>query len=108
MPSKARGTVFSRRLRQVREMRQLSQRSLGVEMGLDPSVASTRINRYEQSVSFPALTVLLKLAATLRVPAPMLIAEDEDLAEFIMRFGAAPKRARKEMLNMARNVKDWY
>ncbi|WP_366931802.1 hypothetical protein [Paraburkholderia xenovorans] len=39
-------TVFGGRLKEARLRAGLSQKKLGIVAGLDPSVASTRINRY--------------------------------------------------------------
>ena len=60
--------VFSRRLREAREAYGVSQRSLGIEAGLDDFVASTRINRYETGVHQPDLQTLQRLAAVLGLP----------------------------------------
>lgn len=81
-------TVFSRRLRQARLARGLSQKTLGLEIGLDPGVASTRLNRYEQAVHLPDFPTLERLAHALGVPLAYLFAEDDALSEMILQFGA--------------------
>lgn len=86
MPSQ---TVFSRRLRQARTARGISQKTLGLEIGLDPGVASTRLNRYEQAVHLPDFPTLDRLAKALGVPLAYLFAEDDALSEMILRFHAA-------------------
>lgn len=103
MKKSSSGTVFSRRLREFRTVRDMSQRALGVAMGLDPFVASTRINRYEQAVSWPNLSVIQRIADTLKIPAALLIADDDDLAELLWCYGNATKRERKAMLQGVRN-----
>jgi transcriptional regulator with XRE-family HTH domain len=50
--------VFQRRLKQAREAQQLSQKELGIQAGLDPFVASTRINGYELGVHQPDLSTV--------------------------------------------------
>lgn len=65
-------SVFSRRLRQAREAAGFSQKALGVEIGLDPGVASTRINRYEKAVHLPDIDTAQRLADRLQVPLPYL------------------------------------
>ena len=82
-------TVFSRRLRQARIARGLSQKTLGLVIGLDPGVASTRINRYEQAVHLPDFSTLERLAKALTVPLAYLFARDDPLAELILQFGTA-------------------
>lgn len=78
--------VFQRRLRQAREARQLSQKSLGIEAGIDPFVASARINRYEQGVHEPDLATIQRLAKALQVPLAYLFALDEEQASVILAF----------------------
>lgn len=78
--------VYSRRLRQAREARGISQRSLGIEAGLDEFVASTRVNRYETGVHQPDLQTLQKLAAALGCPLAYFYAEEDELAELILDF----------------------
>jgi transcriptional regulator with XRE-family HTH domain len=81
MPSQS---VFSRRLRQAREATGLSQKGLGIEIGLDPGVASARINRYEQGVHLPDIDTAQRLADRLQVPLPYLFTDDDDLAQMIL------------------------
>lgn len=102
MYTESKQTVFSRRLREVRETTGLSQRRVGILAGLDPSVASTRINRYEQATSWPDLGIMLKIAGVLGVPAPTFLAVDDRLFEAIRLFGAASKRKQDEALKVLR------
>lgn len=83
MPSQS---VFSRRLRQAREAAGLSQKGLGIEIGLDPGVASARVNRYEQAVHLPDIDTAQRLADRLQVPLPFLFADDDGLAEAILNY----------------------
>lgn len=102
MSQEARATVFARRLREVREASGLSQRRLGIAAGLDPFVASTRINRYERGVSWPDVSVILTLAKALGIPAAALLADDPRLAEAIELFGNASKRKQDAALRALR------
>jgi transcriptional regulator with XRE-family HTH domain len=78
--------TFQRRLKEAREVRELSQKSLGIEAGIDPFVASTRINRYEQGVHEPDMATAQRLAKALQVPLPYLFATDDKLAAMILAF----------------------
>ena len=78
--------VFQRRLKQARLAQELSQRDLGINAGLDPFVASTRINRYEKGIHEPDMATVARLAAALKVPTAYLFAEDERLARMILAF----------------------
>lgn len=82
------------RLRQLREMRGLSQKELGILAGIDPSAASPRINQYERGKHAPNFSVAARLAEVLGAPAAYLYAEDDSLADLILSFreGSAVSR----------------
>lgn len=86
MPEKKHLPVFSRRLREAREAYGISQRTLGIEAGLDDFVASTRVNRYEMGVHQPDLETLQRLAGVLGLPVAYFYAEDDELARMISEF----------------------
>ncbi|KLI98704.1 helix-turn-helix transcriptional regulator [Luteimonas sp. FCS-9] len=92
-------SVYGRRLREARETRDISQRNLGIEVGLDEFVASTRINRYERGVHQPALRIQQRLAEALDMPLAYFYAEDDALARLIAAFG---RRARRRSTSRAR------
>jgi transcriptional regulator with XRE-family HTH domain len=74
------------RLREARTLTGLSQRELGVRAGLDPSVASPRINQYERGKHTPDTSTLTKLGEVLDVPVAYFFASDDDLAVLITTF----------------------
>lgn len=77
-------SLFAARLKQARALRGIdSQRALGVAMGLDKKLASSRINRYETEVRGIDLDGLGKLAETLNLPMAYLVAADEHIADAI-------------------------
>jgi transcriptional regulator with XRE-family HTH domain len=88
-------SVWSTRLKVAREARGLSQRVLGIKAGIDESVASTRINRYELSVHSPSYSIALKLAAALDVPVAYLYCDDDILA-----FSHADATTKRETLKL--------
>ena len=91
-------SVIGKRIREARTRTGLSQRQLGIEAGIDPFSASPRINQYERGKHTPDYVTTTRLAKVLGVPTPYLYAEDDDLAEVILRFGALPKRLKKKAL----------
>lgn len=93
--------VFQRRLKQARILRQLSQKELGIQAGLDPFVASTRINRYELGVHEPDLATIERLATALCVPTAYLFADDERLARMILAFYQLPSLEKDRLLKAA-------
>ncbi|MBU9681885.1 helix-turn-helix domain-containing protein [Burkholderia gladioli] len=102
--SAASSSIFGTRLKEARLEAGLSQKRLGIEAGLDPFVASTRINRYELGVHKVDYTFAIRLAAVLKVPVAFLYAEDSELAQLILVFGRLSKRKRAELLFHARTL----
>ncbi|WP_233342951.1 helix-turn-helix domain-containing protein [Burkholderia cepacia] len=99
--SAASSSIFGTRLKEARLEAGLSQKQLGIEAGLDPFVASTRINRYELGIHKVDYTFVVRLATVLQVPVAFLYAEDPDLAHLILIFGHLSKRKRADMLSYA-------
>jgi transcriptional regulator with XRE-family HTH domain len=102
MPPAVNPTVFAQRLRNARVAAGLSQRNLGIVAGLDPFVASARINRYERGTHEPPSNMAAKLAQALGVPMAYLYSEDERLAEVVALFSNASKRKQGEVLKLLR------
>lgn len=102
--SAAGNTVFGSRLKEARLRAGLSQKSLGIAAGLDPFVASTRINRYELDIHKVDYPFACRLAAKLSVPVAYFYTDDDELAELILLYGQASKRARSRLLAAAREM----
>ncbi|MGA7437241.1 MAG: helix-turn-helix transcriptional regulator [Luteibacter sp.] len=90
--------VFQHRLKEAREMKELSQKQLGIEAGLDAFVASARINRYEQGVHQPDLGTVERLAEALSVPPAYLFAGDDRLARMILAFSMLSETDKDRLL----------
>ena len=79
----------------------LSQKALGILAGLDPSVASPRINQYERGVHSPSFPMLVALSRVLKVPVAYFYCQDEDSATLLLTYSqatlAARSRARKAL-----------
>jgi len=98
MPAIAAKNVFCRRLREARLAAGLSQKTLGIAAGIDPGVASARVNRYETGTHEPGIGTTTHLARALGVPLAYLYAEDDRLAKLIERFAAMTRRKQEELL----------
>lgn len=96
--------VFQRRLKEARAKCQLSQKELGIQAGLDPFVASTRINRYELGVHEPDIATIQRLAQALSVPTAYLFADDDRLSRMIMSFEALPTSEKDRLLNVVEGL----
>ncbi|MBO9761988.1 helix-turn-helix domain-containing protein [Xanthomonas phaseoli] len=91
--------MFAARLKQARELRGIaSQRALGVLMGLDKKLASSRVDRYETEVSGIDLDGLGRLAEVLGLPMAYLVAEDEVIADAILALSRMSRKERVRAL----------
>ena len=87
--------VWIKRFKEARRASGLSQKQLGIKAGLDPFVASPRINRYEQGVHHADYPMSLRLAAVMGVPVAYLYCDDEEVARLLLAFNRAPRTARR-------------
>jgi len=94
-PPVPRATVAAR-LRQARELRGLSQREVGIRMGLDKDTASARISRYESGSMSISLEALFKIAEALEVPPAYLVASTPGMSAAILALSmeSAPQQSR--------------
>jgi len=91
-------TLFGKRLREARLSTELSQKGLGIKIGLDASVASARLNQYEVGTHTPNFEIAQKLAKALRVPTAYFYAEDEVMAQIILEIGGMKSAEKRELL----------
>ena len=75
---------FSKRLKQAREKKGISQKNLGIKIGIEPSSASGRMNHYEKGRHLPDFDTLKKIAEELEVPVPYLFCESDSTADLIV------------------------
>lgn len=84
------------RLKQARQLVGISQKELGIRIGMDESSASGRMNHYEKGRHTPDVETLRKLAAELNVPLNYFLCEDDlsaELACLIAHLDDEKKRA---------------
>jgi transcriptional regulator with XRE-family HTH domain len=96
--------VFARRLAFARERAGLSQKQLGILAGMDPAVASPRINQYERGKHEPQLKTAKQLADALGIPAAFLYTEDELLAQLLLQWNELSTRQKKDVLKSMENA----
>ncbi|MCH8493686.1 MAG: helix-turn-helix domain-containing protein [Idiomarina sp.] len=68
---------FPQRLRHARLAVKLSQRELGIKIGLDASSASSRMNHYEKGRHVPDYSLACKIANVLKVPVAYFYCDQE-------------------------------
>ena len=90
-------STLVRRLKEARKAAGLSQKTLGIEAGIDEFVASARINQYERGKHEPDQATATRLAAVLKVPVSYLYEPDDDLAALILFAGRLPKTKLKAL-----------
>ena len=95
---------WGERLKQARVAAGLSQKKLGIEAGIDPSVASTRINRYELGVHKPNLLAARNLAKVLGVPVAFFYADEDEIADLIYRYSKAEPSVRRRIHALLDNI----
>ncbi|EHG6068797.1 helix-turn-helix domain-containing protein [Salmonella enterica subsp. enterica serovar Hillegersberg] len=96
--------VFIRRLKEARQRLDISQTAVGIAAAVDPSVASTRFNRYEKGVHEPDMETAARIADVLNVPLPWLFTSDENLAELILNFATLSSDSQLRLLDMSRQM----
>ncbi|AXW63389.1 transcriptional regulator [Ralstonia solanacearum] len=92
--------VLAQRLKEARQRSGLSQERLGIEAGLDPMSASTRMNRYELGKRIPDPELVTRIAEVLDVPAAFFYAVDDDEAELLLKFNRLPKAQRSKLFSL--------
>ena len=92
--------TFARRLKQARTHAGFSQKEVGIRAGLDPHVASPRINQYERGTHEPKLETAERLAEALGIPAAFLYTQDELLAKVLLRWNGLTKQQKRDVLRL--------
>ena len=91
-------SVVAKRLREAREMSELSQKQLGVKAGIDEFSASPRINQYERGKHTPDFSTVERLAKVLKLPTPFFYCREDDLASMICAWGKLPSARRRKLI----------
>lgn len=90
--------LFGQRLRNLRTIKGISQKQLGILIGLDEGVASARLNQYEVGSHSPKFSIASKIAKALNVPSAYFYAEEEELANFLIELSEIDKKQQLEIL----------
>lgn len=96
--------VFAKRLREARLSAGLSQRELGLRIGLSEDVVSSRINRYERGTSEPDFQTARRLADALNLPLSSLLADTDILAELIRLLAGLSHAEQRRLLAQLRHA----
>jgi transcriptional regulator with XRE-family HTH domain len=88
------------RLKEARKKAKLSQKALGVRIGMDESSASPRMNQYEKGKHTPDISTLKALADELGVPLSYFFCEDEVSAELAVNLNKLSQSDKQKVLEM--------
>ena len=91
------------RLKQARAKSGITQKQLGILIGMDENSASGRMNHYEKGRHIPDLTTLKKIADELNVPLNYFFCEDETTAELVIEIS---KLDIEKKLKLIKELKD--
>lgn len=89
-------SIFAQRLKAAREDAGLTQKELGMSVGLPQETAAVRINRYEKGVHDADLATARRIAQSLGVPLAFLYADTDVLAEAILTLGLLSKSEQRK------------
>ncbi|MDN3663354.1 helix-turn-helix domain-containing protein [Vibrio agarivorans] len=89
------------RLKEARKKAKLSQKALGVRIGMEESSASARMNQYEKGVHTPDIKNLKLIADELGVPLYYFFCEDEFSADLAINLNKLSDGDKQRVLALA-------
>jgi transcriptional regulator with XRE-family HTH domain len=92
------------RLREARKKAKISQKELGIRIGIDESSASARMNQYEKGKHTPDISTLKKMADELGVPLSYFFCEDEISAELAILIHKLSEGEKQALLKSIKNA----
>ena len=83
---------------EARTRKGISQKELGVRLGMEPGSASGRMNHYEKGRHTPDYPTLKRIADELEVPVAFFFCEDEVSAELICLVEKLSESKKKKLI----------
>ena len=99
-----RKSPISKRLKEARILAKLSQKQLGIAIGIDQFVASPRMNQYETGKHTPGFNVVEKIAKVLKEPSCYFYTTEDELAELIKIYGSLTKKDQQRLIKYAKKL----
>ncbi|MFD1009106.1 helix-turn-helix domain-containing protein [Oceanisphaera ostreae] len=93
-------STLPKRLKAARLKNQLTQRQLGVRLGMDENTASARMNQYEKGKHSPDYQTMQRLAKVLGVPVAYFYCDDDLLAELLCAIAKQSREEQKKLLEL--------
>lgn len=97
-------SILGKRLKEARLLAGLSQEQLGIEAGLEPASASTRMNRYELGKRVPDPILVEKLGEVLKLPASYFYSTDDREADLLVKFHRLSKVGKTKVVQFVQEV----
>ncbi|USD41240.1 helix-turn-helix transcriptional regulator [Vibrio sp. SCSIO 43135] len=94
------------RLKDARKKAKLSQKALGVRIGMDEGSASARMNQYEKGKHTPDIQTLKLIADELGVPLNYFFCEEESSAKLACLIANLNEEERQELINKLSGSRD--
>lgn len=95
----ARENPIPARLKEARKKAGITQKDLGVRIGMEPSSASGRMNHYEKGRHTPDISTLQRMADELGVPLNYFFCEDELTAELACLISKMSDENKKKLIS---------
>ena len=86
------------RLKAAQKAAGLTQQQLGMQLGMEQSTASARMNQYEKGKHAPDYQTMQRIAQELGYPVAYFYCDDELLAELICLMAKLPEEAQRDLL----------
>ncbi|OBT04807.1 transcriptional regulator [Shewanella sp. UCD-FRSSP16_17] len=81
----------------------ISQKQLGILLGMEPGTASARMNHYEKGKHTPDYTTLKAMADELGVPVAYFFCESESTAELLCLLEKMTEKERELLVKKVKN-----
>ncbi|MBB1334694.1 MULTISPECIES: helix-turn-helix domain-containing protein [unclassified Pseudoalteromonas] len=92
------------RLKQARAKSGITQKQLGILIGMDENSASGRMNHYEKGRHIPDLATLKKIADELNVPLNYFFCEDDESARLAIEVSKLQSEQKKELMEFIKRL----
>jgi len=93
------------RLKEARKKAGITQKDLGVRIGMEPSSASGRMNHYEKGRHTPDISTLQRIADDLGVPLNYFFCETEESAELACLVDKMTKEQKQALIKQLSDAK---
>ena len=87
------------RLKEARKAAKLTQKELGIRIGMDTSSASSRMNHYEKDRHTPDIGTLQRMADELNVPLNYFFCDTETSAELACLIGKLTEEQKLKLID---------